>query len=87
VGGQAMIALRSWHPKASCSTIVPLVDGPVTSFQHTAVITEHGTARMWGADQATQAYELIEHAADPRARDFLRESVSGSSTGKRPALV
>jgi acyl-CoA hydrolase len=87
VGGQAMIALRSWHPKASCSTIVPLVDGPVTSFQHTAVITEHGTARMWGADQATQAREIIEHAADPRARDFLRESVSGSSTGKRPALV
>ena len=29
-GGQAFIALRSWHPKADCSTIVPLVDEPVT---------------------------------------------------------
>ena len=31
--GQAVIALRSWHPKADVSTIVPLVDEPVTSFQ------------------------------------------------------
>ena len=34
-GGQAFIALRSWHPKADCSTVVPLVDEPVTSFQMT----------------------------------------------------
>ena len=38
------MALRSWHPKADVSTIVPLVDEPVTSFQHTAVITEQGVA-------------------------------------------
>ena len=33
-GGQAFMALRSWHPKADVSTIVPLLDEPVTSFQH-----------------------------------------------------
>jgi acyl-CoA hydrolase len=31
-GGQAIIALRSWHPKADVSTVVPRIDGPVTSF-------------------------------------------------------
>jgi acyl-CoA hydrolase len=76
-GGQAMIALRSWHPRAGCSTIVPMLSGPATSFQHTAVVTEQGTALLWGRDQGAQAGELIEHAADPRARDGLREHAVG----------
>ena len=57
VGGQALIALNSWHPKASCSTIVPRLDQPVTSFQHTAVITEQGTAELWGRDQRHPGHE------------------------------
>lgn len=76
-GGQAMIALRSWHPRAGCSTIVPMLSGPATSFQHTAVVTEQGTALLWGRDQGAQAQELIEQAADPRARDELREHAVG----------
>jgi acyl-CoA hydrolase len=72
-GGQAFMALRSWHPKADCSTIVPLVDEPVTSFQHTAVVTEQGVARIAGLDERTQARNLIEHAAHPDVRDELRE--------------
>ena len=36
-GGQAFIALASWHPKADCSTIVPLVDEPGDPFQMSAV--------------------------------------------------
>lgn len=72
-GGQALIALRSWHPKAECSTIVPMLDEPATSFQHTAVVTEHGTAALWGNDQVSQARELIENAADPRVREELWE--------------
>jgi acyl-CoA hydrolase len=72
-GGQAFMALRSWHPKADVSTIVPLVDEPVTSFQHTAVVTEQGIAWMWGYDERTQAHHLIEHAAHPRVREELRE--------------
>jgi acyl-CoA hydrolase len=72
-GGQALIALRSWHPKADVSTIVPLLDEPVTSFQHTAVITEQGVAEIHGHDERTQARHLIDHAAHPSVRDELRE--------------
>jgi acyl-CoA hydrolase len=72
-GGQALIALRSWHPKADRSSIVPLLDQPTTSFQHTAVITEQGTAPLWGRNQSEQALALIRQAADPRIRDELYE--------------
>lgn len=72
-GGQALMALRSWHPKADCSTIVPLVDEPVTSFQHSAVVTEQGIAEIWGHDEREQARQLIDHAAHPRVRDELWE--------------
>jgi len=72
-GGKALIAMRSWHPKADASTIVPLVDEPVTSFQHSAVITEHGVARIWGCSQQEQAMHLIDEAAHPVVRDELYE--------------
>ena len=72
-GGQALMALRSWHPKADVSTIVALVDEPVTSFQHTAVVTEQGVAAMFGHDERSQARHLIEHAAHPRVREELQE--------------
>ena len=72
-GGRAFMALRSWHPRADCSTIVPLVDEPVTSFQHGAVVTEQGIAWMWGRDEREQARNLIEHAAHPSVRDDLWE--------------
>jgi len=73
VGGQALIGLRSWHPRADVSTIVPLVDEPVTSFQMSAVITEQGTAEVLGHDQERQAANLIDHAAHPDAREELWE--------------
>ncbi|MDQ1667256.1 MAG: hypothetical protein QOH75_3287 [Actinomycetota bacterium] len=72
-GGQALMALRSWHPKADVSTIVALVDEPVTSFQHTAVVTEQGVAEVFGHDERTQAEHLIEQAAHPRVREELWE--------------
>lgn len=72
--GQALVALRGWHPKADTSTIVPLVDEPVTSFQHTAVITEHGVAELVGRSEREQAAQLIDRAADPRARPRLRQA-------------
>ena len=72
-GGQALMALRSWHPKADVSTIVPLVDEPVTSFQHTAVVTEQGVAEIFGGDEKRQARQLVEHAAHPQVREELRE--------------
>jgi acyl-CoA hydrolase len=72
-GGQAFIALRSWHPKADCSTVVAMVDEPVTSFQMSAVVTEQGLAEVFGRDQRDQARQIIEHAAHPAVREELRE--------------
>lgn len=70
-GGQALLALRSWHPRADVSTIVPLIEDPVTSFQMTAVVTEHGAAEVFGLHQWEQARNIIERAAHPRARAEL----------------
>lgn len=70
-GGQALMALRSWHPKADVSTIVGMLDEPVTSVQHTAVVTEQGVAEIAGFDERTQARHLIERAAHPQVRDSL----------------
>ena len=72
-GGQAFIALRSWHPKADVSTIVPLLDEPVTSFQQTAVVTEQGIAEVAGSSEKAQARHIIRDAAHPSVRDELWE--------------
>ncbi len=71
--GQAIVALRSWHPRADVSTIVPLLEQPATSFQPSAVVTEQGVAPVWGRAEREQAEALIECAAHPRVRDELRE--------------
>lgn len=73
-GGKAIIALRSWHPRADVSTVVPLLSGPVTSFQHTAIVTEQGCADVWGRDAVDQAQRILDRAAHPAARDELREA-------------
>lgn len=83
-GGQAMIALRSWHPRADVSTIVPLLDEPVTSVQQSAVVTEHGTALIWGHSEKEQAAALIEQCAHPRVRDELWEEAHHLGLGSRP---
>ncbi|GGD19839.1 4-hydroxybutyrate CoA-transferase [Nocardioides daphniae] len=75
-GGQAFMALRSWHPRADVSTIVPLIDEPVTSFQHSAVVTEQGLARLAGRSEKEQAANLISYAAHPDVRDELREEAA-----------
>lgn len=82
-GGQAIMALRSWHPKADTSTIVALLDEPVTSFQHTAVVTENGVAELLGREERAQAHHLIEHAAHPRIRDELWEEADALGLGRR----
>lgn len=71
-GGQAFMALRSWHPKADTSTIVPLVDEPVTSFQMSAIVTEQGVAQVFGVDEREQARQIIA-VAHPSVRDELYE--------------
>lgn len=69
--GQALIALPSWHGRADCSTIVPTLPAPATSFQQSAVVTDQGVARLWGVSQHEQARLLIDEAAHPDARDSL----------------
>jgi acyl-CoA hydrolase len=73
-GGQSFMALPSWHAKADVSTIVPLLEEPVTSFQHSWVATEHGLARCFGCSEGDQARNIIEQAAHPSVRDELREA-------------
>ncbi|MDV3220142.1 acetyl-CoA hydrolase/transferase family protein [Intrasporangium sp.] len=75
-GGQSFIALRSWHPKADVSTIVPLVDEPVTSFQQSAIVTENGVASLWGHDEREQCRDLIDECAHPRVREELWEEAA-----------
>ena len=73
-GGHAVIALPSWHPRADASSIVPLLEGPVTSFQHSAIITEQGSAFLYGRSHREQASAIIEDAAHPSVRDSLRQA-------------
>ncbi|GGK59778.1 acetyl-CoA hydrolase/transferase family protein [Ornithinimicrobium pekingense] len=75
-GGQAIMALRSWHPKADVSTIVPMVDEPVTSFQASSIVTEQGVAPLFGHSEKDQARALIEEAAHPRVRAELWEEAA-----------
>ena len=73
-GGQSFIALPSWHAKADTSTIVPLLEEPVTSFQHSAVATENGIAEIFGRSQAVQARNIIKYAAHENVRDDLTKA-------------
>lgn len=70
-GGQSFIALPSWHAKANVSTIIPLLTYPVTSFQHSAVVTENGIADVFGRSQGEQARNIIKYAAHPSVREDL----------------
>ncbi|HXX88641.1 MAG TPA: acetyl-CoA hydrolase/transferase C-terminal domain-containing protein [Acidimicrobiales bacterium] len=70
-GGHAVIALPSWHDKSATSTIVPRLTEPVTSFQHSAVVTEQGRALLFGRSRRAQARLLIEETAHPDARAGL----------------
>ena len=75
-GGQSFMALPSWHKKADVSTIVPRLQEPVTSFEHSAVATEHGIAAVFGRSQAERVTNMIDSAAHPDARDELREAAA-----------
>jgi acyl-CoA hydrolase len=72
--GLAVIALPSWHPKADVSTVVSRLTGPVTSFQHSFIVSDQGTAAIWGNDASEQAGQIITQVAHPRVRDELREA-------------
>ncbi len=70
-GGQAIMALKSWHPRANVSTIVGHLKDPTTSMQMSTVITEQGVTEVYGFTQEEQAVGLITNSAHPDARDEL----------------
>lgn len=70
--GHAVIALPSWHAKSDSSTVLPALTGPVTSFQHSALVTEQGCAKIFGRSQRAQARLIVDVIAHPNARDELR---------------
>jgi acyl-CoA hydrolase len=80
-GGLAIIAVPSWHPKADVSTVVPCLAGPVTSFQHSYLVSDQGTAAIWGHDASDQAEHIISQVAHPSVRDELR--LAGRELGFR----
>nr|WP_281177955.1 acetyl-CoA hydrolase/transferase C-terminal domain-containing protein [Actinospica robiniae] len=84
-GGQAIIAMPAWHAKTDTSTIVGHLTEPVTSFQHTAVVTEVGRADLFGRCQQDQATHLIEQAARPEARERLRAQAAQLGLGEEGA--
>ena len=84
-GGHAVIALHSWHDRSDTSTIVPRLTDPVTSFQHSAVVTEQGCAHIFGRSQRAQARLIIERAAHPDARERLQEQAAMLGLGVRSA--
>lgn len=73
-GGQAIIALRSWHDRSRSSTIVPKLRVPATSFQHSALVSEHGCAQLLGRSDRAQARLIVDRVAHPHVRDQLREA-------------
>jgi acyl-CoA hydrolase len=77
-GGHAVVALHAWHDKTDTSTVVPSLTTPATSFQHSAIVSEHGCAEIFGRSLHEQATLIIDGVADPRARDELRRSASSA---------
>jgi acyl-CoA hydrolase len=75
-GGQSFMALPSWHPKADVSTIIPKLDTPVTSFQHSYVATEQGIAPCFGHPIKQQAANIIRYAAHPDAKEELAKAAA-----------
>jgi acyl-CoA hydrolase len=73
-GGHSVVCLRSWHDRTDTSNIVPILTAPVCSFQHSVVVSEHGSAEIFGKSQHTQAQLIIEQVADPRAKTDLRSA-------------
>jgi acyl-CoA hydrolase len=74
--GLAVLALPSWHPRADRSTVVPVLEGPATSFQHSWVVTEQGGARIWPGTATEQARHLIA-VAHPDVRETLEKEAHG----------
>ena len=50
------------------------VVGAVTSFQHSFIVSEQGTAAIWGHDASSQADQIVGQVAHPSVREELRQA-------------
>jgi acyl-CoA hydrolase len=73
-GGHAVVALHAWHEKTDASAVLPVLTNPVTSFQHSAIVSDQGCAEIFGRSEQAQARLIIERVADPRAREELADA-------------
>ncbi|WP_230421323.1 acetyl-CoA hydrolase/transferase C-terminal domain-containing protein [Actinomadura soli] len=71
-GGHAIIALPSWHPRADVSSVIPRLAGPVTSFQHSYIVSEQGTATIWDTTPRPRHNRSSTRWPTHSARDELR---------------
>ena len=87
--GKAIIALPSRHARSGDSCVLPRLTSPVTSFQHSYVVSENGTAAVWGRGQHEQTARLIDHVAHPDARAGLTEAAGslGLLAGRASSTV
>ena len=46
----------------------------MTSFQHSFIVSDQGTAAIWGHDASEQAEQIITQVAHPRVRGELRQA-------------
>jgi acyl-CoA hydrolase len=58
-----------------------MIDGPATSFQHSFIVSELGTAAVWGHDASEQASQIITRVAHPSVRDELAAAGRGLGLG------
>jgi hypothetical protein len=61
-------------PQGGRITGVPRLDGRVTSFQHSFIVSEQGTAVIWGHDASGQAEQISSQVAHPSVREELRQA-------------
>ena len=73
-GGHAVVALHAWHEKTNSSSVLPVLINPVTSFQHSAIVSDQGCAEIFGRSEHAQARLIIDRVADPRAREELADA-------------
>lgn len=78
-GARSIIALRS-TTSGGASTIVPTLDGPVSTARADVdvVVTEHGTAWLRGCPLTERGQRLLA-VADPRHRDALSRALQEDS--------
>ncbi len=74
-GGHAVVAVHSWHEKTDTSAVLSILTDPVTSFQHSAIVSDQGCAEIFGRSRQAQARLIIERVADPRAGEELLEAM------------